>query len=77
MEYIVFCDKANKAYEIQKYSVCPACGDEPNHSMSHVVMGVPKRLNRLGCCNLFRAFLGACKATKGNHNAVRAVVGNS
>lgn len=76
MEYIVFCDEANKAYETRKGNVCPACGDEPSHSMSHVIMGVPKQFNRLDCCNLFRAFLGACKATKGNHGAVLAVVGD-
>ena len=77
MEYIVFCDKANKAYEIQRGRVCPACGEASDNNINHVVMGVPKQFNRLGRRNLFRAFLGACKATKGCHNAVYAVVGNN
>lgn len=77
MEYIVFCDEANKAYELEKNGVCPACGDEPNHSTSHVVMGVPKWLNRLGGCNLFRSFLVACKVTKGDHYVVRDAIGDT
>lgn len=77
MEYVVFCDEANKAYEVLRGGVCPACGKASDDNVSHVVMGVPLGTDRHTRRYLFRAFLGACKATKSNHNAVHAVVGNS
>lgn len=76
MEYIVFCDKANKAYETRRGNVCPACGKASDDNVSHVVMGVSLGSDRHTRCHLFRSFLRVCKATKGNHNAARAVVGN-
>ena len=67
MEYIVFCDEANKAYEVQRGNVCPACGEVSDDSVSHVIMGVPTEVSRNTRCALFRSFLGACKSTKGDH----------
>lgn len=61
MEYVVFCDKANKAYEVQRGSVCPACGKASDDNVSHVVMGVPLGTDRHTRRYLFRSFLRRCK----------------
>ena len=77
MEYIVFCDEANKAYEIQRGRVCPACGEASDNNINHVAMRVPLGTDRRARCHLYRTFLRACKATKGSHNAAHAVIGNN
>ena len=64
MEYIVFCDKANKAYELQRDGVCPACGEAWGDTVNHVVMTVSLGTERRTRCYMFRSFLRACKETR-------------
>lgn len=61
MEYIVFCDEANKAYEVQRGNVCPACGnivDDALHVSFRTFCNSRKK---------FKKFMTICKKTKGNH----------